>query len=153
MGNRIKLTDLNGMSDDALRGIPPDMLRELQNDLKTEQMTLDLLKGRVNRAFQVRYGDTMEGAREKDTGVCRILDGDYEIIQEIPKRVDWDQKKLNAVLDQLHAEGDNPYDYVEVKVKVPERKWAVWPQSVRDRFLAARQEKSGSPKWGVEWAK
>lgn len=149
--NRIHLSDLQGLSDKELMSLSPDLLRLLLDDLKSRKTETDLLAGRVNRAFELRYADTVEGERTKDTGRVRVKDGEYEAICDVDKRVSWDQKKLSAIVAQLKAEGEDLGDYVEVSLKVPERKFAVWPKRVKEIFEPARTEKAGSPKWSVEF--
>lgn len=149
--NRIHLKDLQSLPDDELRQIPPDMLRLLQDELKADKLDMDLVSSRLNYAFQLRYGDTAEGERTQDTGRVRVKDGEYEAICDVDKKVTWNQKKLSAIVAQLEAEGEDLSDYVEVSLKVPERKFAVWPKRVKEIFAPARTEKAGNPKWSVEY--
>ncbi len=150
--NRIHLSDLQNMPESALRALSPDILRLLQDDLKNRKVETELLVGRVNRAFELRYADTVEGERTKETGRVRVRDGEYEAICDVDKKVTWDQKKLAAIVAQLKREGEDVSDYVETTIKVPERKFAVWPKRVKEIFEPARTEKAGSPKWSVEFA-
>jgi hypothetical protein len=63
----------------------------------------------------------------------------------LPKRVEWDQDRLAAVVDRIRAAGDDPAEYVEVTYKVPERAYTAWPEHIRTAFTAARTVRTGKP--------
>ena len=73
----------------------------------------------------------------------RIEDGDVIVVAELPKRVDWDQRALAAVVERIRAAGDDPSEYIEVTYKVPERKYNAWPESIRASFAPARTVRTG----------
>jgi hypothetical protein len=86
------------------------------------------------------------GARieaRKDTGVVRFQDGTVEISVELPKRVEWDQRRLATLAEQIRAGGDNPADYVETTFKVSERAYTAWPERIRQAFEPARTVRTG----------
>ena len=51
--------------------------------------------------------------------------------------------------DRAHAsrqaEGDDPAEYVDIAIKVPERKFAAWPSHIRSAFEGARTVRTGKP--------
>ena len=69
------------------------------------------------------------------------------MIADLPKRVDWDQQKLAALIERIRAEGDDPDEYVDVAIKVPERKYTAWPGHLREAFEPARTVRTGKPKF------
>ena len=96
----------------------------------------------------LKYGDRAHAARQtagKDTGTVRFDDGAVTVIADLPKRVDWDQDKLAALVERIRAEGDDPAEYVDVAIKVPERKFAAWPSHIRSAFEDARTVRTGKP--------
>jgi len=153
MSNRVTLNDLVRMTDAEIGAIPPDQLRELQNDLADLKAEYESRSHHLLRAFTSRYGDTFEGQREKDTGVVHIEDGDYQVSQDIRKTTTYDQKKIGRVLDLLKSSGEDITEYVEVSYKVPERKWTVWPAQIKRVFEPARIVKASTPKYTVEIAR
>ena len=81
----------------------------------------------------------------KDTGTVRFADGPVIVVSELPKRVDWDQGKLAELVERIRAEGDDPDAYVDVSLKVPERKHTAWPPATRSAFETARTVRTGKP--------
>ena len=86
-----------------------------------------------------------DGAHERqDTGTVRFDDGAVTVIADLPKRVDWDQAQLAGLVERISAAGDDPTRYVDVSFKVPERKYAAWPESIRQNFEPARTVRTGA---------
>ncbi len=85
-------------------------------------------------------------AAAKDTGTIRFDDGDFTVVADLPKRVDWDQDRLAAMVERIRAAGDDPAQYVDIAFKVLERKYAAWPDAIRARFEPARTVRPGTLK-------
>jgi hypothetical protein len=56
-----------------------------------------------------------------------------------------DQTHLAGLVERIRASGEDPADYVEVILKVPERRYAAWPPALRETFEPARTVKTGKP--------
>ena len=146
--NRIRLDDLGRMAVGDIAALPADQLVLLQDEadaaLRQAKTTCDWLDG----AVALKYGDRAHAARQaagKDTGTIRFDDGAVTVIADLPKRVDWDQDKLAALVERIRAEGDDPAEYVNVAIKVPERKYTAWPGHLREAFEPARTVRAGKP--------
>ena len=95
----------------------------------------------------MKYAERAKAARadaEKDFGTTRFTDGEVTIVSELPKRVDWDQHELGALVERIKSEGDDPREYVEVSLKVSERKYNSWPLHIRKLFEPARTVRPGA---------
>ena len=68
------------------------------------------------------------------------------MVADLPKRVEWDQAKLAAMVERIRAAGEDPAEYVEISFKVPERAYAAWPEAIRQGFEPARTVKTGALK-------
>ena len=79
----------------------------------------------------------------KDTGTVRFDDGDITVVADLPKRVEWDQARLAAMVERIRAAGDDPAEYVEISFKVAERNYAAWPAAIRQGFEPARTVRPG----------
>ena len=79
----------------------------------------------------------------KDAGTVRFADGSVTVVADLPKKVEWDQAKLAALVETIRAEGENPTDYVEITFGVSERAYGAWPESIRRAFTPARTLKTG----------
>lgn len=148
MSNRVHLNDLSNMPVGDIAGLPADQLalpqEEADETLRFAKLARDWLDG----ALALKYGDTAATARHaagKDTGTVRFDDGAVTVVAELPKKVDWDQAQLAALVERIRAEGDDPTEYVDIAFKVPERKFAAWPNAIRAAFEAARTVRVGKP--------
>jgi hypothetical protein len=104
---------------------------------------------RLDGALTVRYATRAAEERQaagKDTGTIRFDDGDFTVVADLPKRVDWDQDRLAAMVGRIRAAGDDPAQYVDIAFKVPERKYAAWPDAIRAGFEPARTVRPGTLK-------
>lgn len=146
--NRIRLDDLRRMAVGDIAALPADQLALLQDEadetLRQAKTTCDWLDG----AVALKYADRAQAVRQaadKDTGTIRFDDGAVTVIADLPKRVDWDQQKLAALIERIRADGDDPDEYVDVAIKVPERKYTAWPGHIREAFEPARTVRAGKP--------
>jgi hypothetical protein len=56
------------------------------------------------------------------------------------------------MVERIRAAGNDPAQYVDIAFKVPERKYAAWPDAIRQGFEPARTVGSGSPSFRLESA-
>jgi len=151
--NHITLDDLRNMQIGEIVALPAEQLVLLQDAaneaLRSAKTTSDWLEG----AIALKYTDRAVMARmeaSKDTGTVRFDDGAVTVIADLPKRVDWDQAQLAELVERISAAGDDPTEYVDVSFKVPERKYAAWPESIRQNFEPARTVRTGALKVKLE---
>lgn len=145
--------DMLNMPAGELAQMPVEQLAELQGELAHASKQLKAATARFNAALEVRYGTLVADerrARGKDTGTVRLQDGDFTIVADLPKRVEWDQDRLGDMIDRIRAAGDDPAQYVDIAFKVPERKYAAWPDAIRRGFEPARTVKTGTLKVEIE---
>lgn len=147
--NTPTIDDLPGISLHDIAQLPVEMLAILQRDVDERIKRDKAAKTRLDDALTVRYATRAAEERRaagKDTGTIRLIDGDFTVVADLPKRVDWDQDRLAAVVDRIRAAGDDPAQYVEITFKVPERKYAAWPDAIRTVFESARTVRPGALK-------
>lgn len=151
--NHITLDDLRNMQIGEIVALSAEQLALLQDAanevLRSAKTTSDWLEG----AIALKYTDRAVMARmeaSKDTGTVRFDDGTVTVIADLPKRVDWDQAQLAGLVERISAAGDDPTEYVDVSFKVPERKYAAWPESIRQNFEPARTVRTGALKVKLE---
>ena len=141
--------DLLSLSPGEIAVLPVELLAILQREIDERLKHDKDLKARLDGALVVRYASRAAEARQaqsKDTGTVRFDDGDFTVVADLPKRVDWDQAQLAATVERIRAAGDDPDQYVDVSYKVPERKYAAWPDAIRQGFEPARTVKTGALK-------
>ena len=106
ISNRISLDELRRMAVGDIAALPAEQLALLQNEaadaLRRAKTACDWLDG----AVALKYGDRSHASRQaagKDTGTIRFDDGAVTVIADLPKRVDWDQDKLAALVERILA--------------------------------------------------
>ena len=141
--------DLPGLSPQEIAGLPVELLAILQREIDERLKRDKAAKARLDAALTVRYATRAAEERQaqaKDTGTVRFDDGDFTVVADLPKRVEWDQSQLAAMVERIRAAGDDPTEYVDIGFKVPERKYAAWPDAIRQGFEPARTVKTGALK-------
>jgi hypothetical protein len=147
----------NAPSTDDLLNLPlheiallsPDLLAAMQREIGAASKQMRAVCARFNAALEVRYATRAAEERQvsgKDTGTVRFDDGDFTVVADLPKRVDWDQDRLAAMVARIRAAGDDPAEYVEISFKVPERNYVAWPEAIRQGFEPARTVRPGTLK-------
>jgi hypothetical protein len=147
------IDDLARLSLADIAQLPVELLAILQRDLDERIKRDKAAKARLDGALEVRYATRAAEARRacgKDTGTVRIVDGDYTVIADLPKRVDWDQDKLAVMVERIRTAKDKPEQYVDIIIKVPERKYTAWPDAIREGFEPARTVRPGTLKVTLE---
>ena len=146
--NRPTLDGIRTMPIGEVATLPVEHLALLKEDaaaaLKTAKAVVDWIDG----AISLRFADHVQALRReagKDTGTVRFEQDGVTVVADLPKRVDWDQALIAAVVERIRAAGDDPTQYVDIAIKVPERKYTAWPESIRTAFAPARTVKTGKP--------
>jgi hypothetical protein len=138
--------DLPDLQPSEIAALPADVLADLQQESEATLKHAKATKTRLDAALVLKYGAAAVEARRavgKDTGTVRFDDGDITVVADLPKRVDWDQALLAAMVERIRAAGDDPAEYVETSFKVPERSYAAWPTAIREGFEPARTVRPG----------
>lgn len=147
--NTPSLDQLINLPAGEIAQLPVELLAALQREIDAAAKQMKAVTARFSTALEVRYAALAAEARRacgKDTGTVRIVDGDFTVVADLPKRVEWDQAKLAAMVERIRAAGEDPAEYVEISFKVPERAYAAWPEAIRQGFEPARTVKTGTLK-------
>jgi len=151
--NSPSVDDLLNMPTGELAQMPVELLASLQSELAHATTQLRSATTRFNTALEVRYATRASDARRacgKDTGTVRLVDGDYTVVADLPKRVDWDQEKLEQIAANIANSGEDPVEFIDTKLTVSERKYGALPEAWRKGFEPARSVKTGSLKVTLE---
>ncbi len=136
-----------------LAQMPVELLASLQGKLAQAGKQLKAATARFNAALEARYATRATVARRacgKDTGTVRLSDGDFTVVADLPKRVSWDQDQLAKIAANIKASGEDPAEFIESTLKVPERTYTSLPGSWRKGFEVARKVGSGKPSFRLE---
>jgi len=141
--------DLASLSAADIATLPVELLAILQREIDERLKRDKAAKTRFDAGLAVRYATRATDERQaagKDTGTVRFDDGDFTVVADLPKRVDWDQDRLSEMVTRIRDAGDDPAEYVDLTFKVPERKYAAWPEAIRQGFEPARTVRPGTLK-------
>jgi hypothetical protein len=144
--NRPTLDSLRHLPVGDIIALPAEHLALLQTEAREAVEAAKRMQDWIEAAIALRYEQRAIGARAaagKDTGTVRFDDGEVEVTAELPKRVDWDQRRLADLAAQIRAGGEDPGEYLEVSFKVPERAYVAWPERIRQAFEPARTVRTG----------
>ena len=131
-----------------IAALPAEHLAILQQDASASLKSAKAMAEWLDGAIAMRFADRAQALRReagKDTGAVRFEDDGVSVDADLPKRVDWDQTQLAALVERIRADGDDPSQYVDIAFKVPERKYSAWPHHIRTKFEPARTVKTGKP--------
>ena len=140
--------DIPEASPADLAALSPEALMRLQEQADAHAKSAARISNALHAALAARYAAGLNA-----TGTHHREDGGVAVSITVPKKVKWDQVKLNAASETLIGWGENPTDYVEFEIKVSERKYDAWPPAVRDVFTPARTVEPGKPVIKLEPAK
>lgn len=146
--NRPRLADLLQMPVGEVAQYSPEILALLQEEaeetLRRAKSQKDWLDGVLDRRY-AHIAAELRSREGKDTGTVRFDDGPVTVVADLPKKVEWDQEQLAAIVERIRTGGGEPGEYVETSFKVSERKYGAWPAHIRSAFEAARTVKTGKP--------
>ena len=146
LSNRITLEDFLQMTAGDTAALPAEQLGLLQEDIEEDLRCAKVAKDRLDGALVRKYGDRAAALRHqagKDSGTVRLADGAVTVIADLPKKVGWDQAQLAALVERIRAGGEDPAEYVSTEIKVAERAFTAWPESIRQLFAPARAVRTG----------
>jgi len=151
--NTPRVDDLLNLPASEIAQLPVEMLAALQGELDHAAKQLKAASAKFSTALEVRYATRAAEARRacgKDTGTIRLVDGDYTVVADLPKRVDWDQEKLAQIAANIADSGEDPAEFIDTKLSVSERKYGALPEAWRKGFEPARTVKVGTLKVTLE---
>lgn len=146
--NLLQINEIICTPISTLAELSSDSLFRLKNDASDQLAMAKALCEQVDRVLEHRYNTEAQQQRlsvGKDTGVVHFDDGDVRISADLPKRVTWDQKKLDEIAKRIAASGEDPGQYIDISYKVSERKYDAWPDNLKSSFAGARTLKTGKP--------
>ena len=151
--NTPSVDDMLNMPSGQLAQIPVELLANLQAELAHAAKQLKSASFKFSAAMEMRYAARAAEERQaagKDTGTVRLVDGDYTVVADLPKRIDWDQAKLAQIAQNIAASDEDPTEFIDTKLTVSERKYTALPGSWRKGFETARTVRPGTLKITIE---
>ena len=139
MNNRPTLAQAVKMPVTEVSSLPIDVLAILLEDVALAKAETKVADDHLFSAMRLRFADAAAEARKAkgiDTGTVRLTDGDFVIVEDLPKKVSYDQDGLRQVEAELATMGEPVTDYISIKRDVSERAFGAWRH--RSRSCSSR---------------
>jgi len=130
--------------------LPLPKLQQILHQVESVKSSLRHYDIVLQSALNQRFGERAQSLRQaagKQTGTVRLVEAGFEIVADLPKRVEYDQLRLKDAVDTLRGWGEQPEDYVSFEIKVAEARFNAWPPAIRKLFEPARTLKTGKPSY------
>ncbi|MEI6207325.1 MAG: hypothetical protein WCP20_11115 [Desulfuromonadales bacterium] len=125
------------------------MLKELLTQRFELETQASIIQGQINAinievehviASQLLELRRLQG---KEFGTINLVSDGYKITETVPKKVEWDQDKMNQLFDAIAQAGDDPRSYMKIKLEVSEKSYAGFVPQVQAMFADCRTVKPG----------
>ena len=144
--------DLAAMSADQLSNLPVEKLQEVDRNIDEALTWLKDARGKLDAALDRRFGAAARTALRdsgRDFGTAHVDAEGLHVKFELPKKVSWDQAKLNAIAKRISASGEPIENYIDVKLSITESRYTNWPPALQKQFADARTVAAGKPKFEI----
>ena len=145
---------LPDLSVSQISRLPKDQLAHFSNAVQQLQDWTEQMRGRINRAMEIRYAEQMRHAQtlgQDEAARFRIDDGDLQIDVSKPKEIVWDQDLLSQIAERMVVAGDRVQDFMQVQFSVAEQDYARWHPLLRAAFQPARKELITEHTFQIRW--
>lgn len=109
------------------------------------------LKEKLDDAINLRFAETIRNnlhSEHKDTGTTKFVDGGFQIVAEVPKKVTWDAEQMEKILKAIPE--DKRKAIVKVTYTIEERKYSNLPIEYQRMFIPARTVTPGKIRFKIE---
>lgn len=120
---------------------------ETRENLITNLQLLKAELDKLDQSIKDHYHEQFRAAlfaKDEPFGTVNVEDGSVKITLTVPKKVKWDQDKLEALYREIYEDGEDPLEYLKVKYDVSENAYKSWPSAIVKAFEPARTVEEGS---------
>lgn len=126
------------LDNETLNGMKEGLL-----DLLAKKESLDkAISTYKSQITEYCQNELAEKLADKDEPFGTVNIGPFSF--NVPKKVEWDQSKLEILWTQIQEGGENPYEYMNTIYKVKETAFKNWPTSIQNAFIPARTIQPGA---------
>ena len=154
--HHVSLEQLGQMTAEQISLLSVEQMATLREDLDDRKASIKHLEDLLNTGIALAYHSRAEDMRRsagKNTGTVSIDLGDWVVRADSPKKVEWNQDILKKAMETVQSWGENPADYLNMVLSVPEARFNAWPPAIRAVFEPARTVSSGRPTFKLERSK
>ena len=120
------------------------LIEQAKRDLESAKRA----KRVIELAISIKYEEHIKAKRlrlQKDSGIVRLQDKNYQLSCDIPKKVEWNQKKVQSIMATLLSKGICVDDFIETKYNIPESKFKNCSLSFQEILTPARTVRFANP--------
>lgn len=154
--HRCTLDQLREMTADQVSLLSVDQLAWLLEDVADQKASIKHLEDLLATGLALGYHSRAEELRRavgKNTGTVSIDLGDWIVRADSPKKVEWDQTLLRQAMEIVKSWNEDPADYLNMVLSIPEARFNAWPPAIRAVFEPARTVSAGRPTFKLERSK
>jgi hypothetical protein len=125
-------------------------LMELNEQIVNLNTHAKELKEKLDDGLNLRFSEAVKNnlrSENKDTGTTRFFDGAFQIVAEVPKKVTWDNEKMEELVKRIPE--DRRKSFVKVVYSIEERKYSALPHEYRELFKEARTITPGKTRFQI----
>jgi DNA-directed RNA polymerase specialized sigma24 family protein len=108
------------------------------------------LKEKLEDGLNLKFSEAVKNSlrsENKDTGTTKFFDGAFQITAEVPKKVSWDQEKMEELVKRVPDERRKAI--VKITYAIEERKYSELPHEYQELFREARTITPGKTKFQI----
>ena len=117
---------------------------EIEASMAALQQSCAELQQQIEEMLAGRLAD-LRNLQGKEFGAVNLVFDGFKITETITKKVEWDQDKLADLFGKIMAAGDKPSDFMRMRLDVPEKLFAEFPDQIKAVFADARTVKGSRP--------
>jgi hypothetical protein len=143
---------LTELSVHQLAQLPAHQLQEADANLDALVLWARQTRSKLDTALEQRFGPQGRStllSSGRDFGTAHFQDGALRIKFDLPKKISWDQPLLKEIAQRISAAGEAPESYLDIKLSVPESRYANWPPALQQQFAPARTLEPGKPSFAL----
>lgn len=125
-------------------------LMDLNDQITNLNSQVKEMKQKLDDGLNLRFAETVKSNLQntgKDTGTARFMEGGFQIIAEIPKKVTWDSEKMEEIIEKISKERKE--DLIKITYSVDERKYLSLPPEWQSIFKEARTVTPGKTRFQI----
>lgn len=124
-------------------------LKEISSLMDANKSQIDLLAS-MNKKLVIEVERRLSDdvcdaylAKGSHFGTVNIVQDGLTIVFDTPKKVSYDQDKLEAKFNEIRTAGQDPSEYIDVDYSISETKYKAWPEAIKNEFEDARTVEQG----------
>ncbi|GHT93666.1 hypothetical protein FACS1894122_09240 [Alphaproteobacteria bacterium] len=149
-GNMSNLAVLETLSAKEIGALDVHDLMDLHEQVTKLTSHAKELKEKLDDGLNLRFSESVKDSlrrENKDTGTTRFFDGAFQIIADVPKKVTWDNEKMEELVKRIPE--DRRRAFVKVVYSIEERKYSALPYEYQELFKEARTITPGKTKFQI----